>query len=152
MRRFRMRNIKAQFILNIEKIIFFKIRSKCITFVGIDHIYKYIYIYYIVYNIIYIMYNISYIIYIKYIIYNIYNIHIIYNINIYMSITVLGMYKMHSHVCILISHVQPRESIPCDCCVQSMQACKHVYSYLDIESIPCDCCVQSMQACMHVVI
>ena len=33
-----MRNIKAQFILNIEKMNFFKIRSKCITFVGIDHI------------------------------------------------------------------------------------------------------------------
>ena len=35
--RFRMRNIKALFILNIEEINFFKIRSKCITFVGIDH-------------------------------------------------------------------------------------------------------------------
>ena len=38
MARFRMRNIKALFILNIEKMNFFKIRSKCITFVGIDHI------------------------------------------------------------------------------------------------------------------
>ena len=38
MPRFRMLNIKALFILNIEKMNFFKIRSKCITFVGIDHI------------------------------------------------------------------------------------------------------------------
>ena len=39
MPRFRMRNIKALFILNIEKMNIFKIRFKCITFVGIDHIY-----------------------------------------------------------------------------------------------------------------
>ena len=38
MKRFRKRNIKALFILNIKKTIIFKIRSKCITFVGIDHI------------------------------------------------------------------------------------------------------------------
>ena len=44
MPRFRMRNIKALFILNIEKINFFKIRFKCITFVGIDHMYVYIYV------------------------------------------------------------------------------------------------------------
>ena len=31
-------NIKALFILHIEKMNFFKIRSKCITFVGIDNI------------------------------------------------------------------------------------------------------------------
>ena len=43
MPRFRMRNIKALFILNIEEMNFFQIRSKCITFVGIDHIYIYIY-------------------------------------------------------------------------------------------------------------
>ena len=49
MPRFRMRNIKALFILNIEKMSFFKIRSKCITFVGIDHLYwvlLYHYLYY----------------------------------------------------------------------------------------------------------
>ena len=40
MRGFRKRNIKALFILNIEKVNIFKIRSKCITFVGIDHIYR----------------------------------------------------------------------------------------------------------------
>ena len=40
MSRFRMRNIKALFICNIEKMNFFKIRSKCITFVGIDHIWR----------------------------------------------------------------------------------------------------------------
>ena len=38
MPRFRMRIIKALFILIIEKMNFFKIRSKCITFVGMDHI------------------------------------------------------------------------------------------------------------------
>ena len=42
MPRFRMRNIKALLILNIEKMNFFKKRSKCITFVGIDHIYRHI--------------------------------------------------------------------------------------------------------------
>ena len=42
MPRFRMRNIKALFNLNIEKMYFFKIRSKCITFVGIDHILIYV--------------------------------------------------------------------------------------------------------------
>ena len=34
-----MRNMKALLILNFEKINIFKIRSKCITFVGIDHMY-----------------------------------------------------------------------------------------------------------------
>ena len=40
--RFRMRSInmiKALFILNIKKMNIWKIRSKCITFMGIDHIY-----------------------------------------------------------------------------------------------------------------
>ena len=35
-------NIKALFIFNIDKMNFFKIRHKCITFVGIDYIYMYL--------------------------------------------------------------------------------------------------------------
>ena len=45
MPRFRMRNIKALFILNIEEMNFFKIKSKCITFVGIDHMWYICYYY-----------------------------------------------------------------------------------------------------------
>ena len=40
-RRFRLRYIKALFILNIEKMNFFNIRSEFITFVGIDRIYMF---------------------------------------------------------------------------------------------------------------